>query len=339
MKGIRYKMNETDKFISEEIRALFSVKLARYRVDFVYAEAVSRLDLLPRIRGQLGFQLKKQNCPHPDFRKRPCEDCILIPECPYIRLFSPISDEPNITADGQIKQTPSPVRPFVIDFAGANEGFALPGQTGSVQFTLLGPAIGEARRFLGATLAAMEVLPLDVTQVGWAMPKTVPTSESVPNESAFYLWQWLEGRHHRSMMENAGKESTWRLIMQSPARLVKSGKNLKKTPDFIDLVKGMIRRLRDLKRAYGNDADMGRPSAEFYNFANSVKCIENKLEWIQHKRYSHKQERDIMLDGFMGEMTFSGRLRPFLPLILAGEIIHLGKGVTCGNGKIIFLPE
>lgn len=126
--------------------------------------------------------------------------------------------------------------------------------------------------------------------------------------------------------------------MQSPVRLVKSGKNLKKTPEFIDLVKAMIRRLRDLKRAYGKDVDMGRPSPNFYRLADSVKCVENKLEWMQHKRYSHKQEREIMLDGFMGEMTFSGHLPPVLPLLLAGEIVHIGKGTTCGNGKILALP-
>jgi len=39
------------------------------------------------------------------------------------------------------------------------------------------------------------------------------------------------------------------------------------------------------------------------------------------------------MGGFVGEITFEGHIEPFMPLIEAGEVLHLGKGTGFGLGK------
>jgi CRISPR/Cas system endoribonuclease Cas6 (RAMP superfamily) len=55
-----------------------------------------------------------------------------------------------------------------------------------------------------------------------------------------------------------------------------------------------------------------------------------RYDW---ERYSSRQEQRINMGGFVGEITFEGDLRPFMPLIEAGEVLHVGKGTAFGLGR------
>ena len=39
------------------------------------------------------------------------------------------------------------------------------------------------------------------------------------------------------------------------------------------------------------------------------------------------------MGGFVGSITFEGDLKGFLPFLLLGEYIHMGKGTSFGLGK------
>jgi CRISPR/Cas system endoribonuclease Cas6 (RAMP superfamily) len=39
------------------------------------------------------------------------------------------------------------------------------------------------------------------------------------------------------------------------------------------------------------------------------------------------------MGGFVGGITFVGNIEPFMQLIKAGEVLHLGKGTGFGLGK------
>jgi CRISPR/Cas system endoribonuclease Cas6 (RAMP superfamily) len=41
----------------------------------------------------------------------------------------------------------------------------------------------------------------------------------------------------------------------------------------------------------------------------------------------------MKMGGFIGEITFDGNVEPFISLIKAGEILHVGKGSGFGLGK------
>ena len=58
----------------------------------------------------------------------------------------------------------------------------------------------------------------------------------------------------------------------------------------------------------------------------SDKVDKKNLKWYEWQWYSGRQEMRINKGGFVGDITFEGHIEPFMPLIKAGEILHVGKG-------------
>ena len=67
--------------------------------------------------------------------------------------------------------------------------------------------------------------------------------------------------------------------------------------------------------------------------AKNVKVKEKNLRWYDLERYSARQDTRMKMGGFIGEIIFEGYVKPFLPLIRAGEILHVGKGTSFGLGQ------
>jgi CRISPR/Cas system endoribonuclease Cas6 (RAMP superfamily) len=67
--------------------------------------------------------------------------------------------------------------------------------------------------------------------------------------------------------------------------------------------------------------------------AKEIKVIKKGLRWYDWERYSGRQDTRMKMGGFVGEITFGGDIRPFMPLIRAGEVLHVGKGTAFGLGK------
>ncbi|RZD16161.1 MAG: CRISPR system precrRNA processing endoribonuclease RAMP protein Cas6 [Candidatus Acididesulfobacter guangdongensis] len=59
----------------------------------------------------------------------------------------------------------------------------------------------------------------------------------------------------------------------------------------------------------------------------------NNLKWKSVDRYSNRQKRHMKISGFTGKISFENVGQEFLWIIRVGEIIHLGKNTTFGNGK------
>ena len=58
-----------------------------------------------------------------------------------------------------------------------------------------------------------------------------------------------------------------------------------------------------------------------------------KSRWIDRSRRTRKGFAQD-LSGFVGEVTYRGELEPFLPLLLLGEYVHVGKTRRLGMGGI-----
>jgi hypothetical protein len=67
--------------------------------------------------------------------------------------------------------------------------------------------------------------------------------------------------------------------------------------------------------------------------SEKVKIKENNLKWYDWQRYSSRQNSKINMGGITGNISYEGILAPFKTLIKAGEILHIGKGTTFGQGK------
>ena len=66
--------------------------------------------------------------------------------------------------------------------------------------------------------------------------------------------------------------------------------------------------------------------------AMGIKTKSSHLRWLELKRKSKTQNTIHDQSGFIERITFEGNLKEFLPLILAGEYIHIGEDAVFGNG-------
>jgi len=228
------------------------------------------------------------------------------------------------------------VRPFVIRADGAGDRHVLePGESGTAEFTLLGPGIQYCSLFLEAAvtaIASFSLTPGDIRIVSPGNGHSADQGAESPEdgELAWPLSDWA-----RAGQAGEGvRADELRLDLLTPVHLVGNGRQISQGISFILLIQSLLRRLRDLRRAYGEDTDMGKTSPDFYKTAEAVRVCEDHLYWSRRKRYSHSQQQDVYLNGFKGKIGFSGAVQPFVPLVRAGEIVHVGKGTSSGNGRI-----
>jgi hypothetical protein len=120
----------------------------------------------------------------------------------------------------------------------------------------------------------------------------------------------------------------------TPLRLV-DREHLVKHIIFRPFIHRLLERYLALELHYGNQ-QMGMTWEEkeaYLQKAASVVCTGDHTTWLEVESYSNRQKRSTPISGLMGEATFEGHLAPFLNLLLAGELIHVGKNVVKGNGK------
>jgi CRISPR/Cas system endoribonuclease Cas6 (RAMP superfamily) len=68
--------------------------------------------------------------------------------------------------------------------------------------------------------------------------------------------------------------------------------------------------------------------------AGTVVTKHSSLEWVDWERYSNRQRTKMTLGGFVGEVEYEGEaIEEFLPLIAAGEVVHVGTGSSFGLGN------
>lgn len=123
----------------------------------------------------------------------------------------------------------------------------------------------------------------------------------------------------------------------TPTRLRFEGK-LTDQIEFHHLIRALLHRLSSLLYFHCGT----EPVVDFAGLieqAERVRTVRRSLQWVEQERYSRRQRSRLQMGGFTGEAVFEGNLEPFLPLLVAGEYVHLGKGTVMGLGKIQLVRE
>jgi len=118
----------------------------------------------------------------------------------------------------------------------------------------------------------------------------------------------------------------------TPLRIRRNGKLLEEL-DFPTIIRNITRRLMELTARYGGVIqldDIERSLA----FANQVQMTSSNLYLKEMQRYSSRKNGKVDFSGILGVMTFEGDLSPFTPLLNAAQVLHLGRNITFGCGKI-----
>jgi hypothetical protein len=123
------------------------------------------------------------------------------------------------------------------------------------------------------------------------------------------------------------------IILQflTPTRLVDNERLVAK-PDFSVLIRSLLRRISSLAYFHcGERWDLDFRQAK--EDASRVTLVRSDLRWWDWQRYSARQQTQMKLGGFVGQVTYRGPLGSFLPLLLLGSAIHVGKACTFGHGR------
>jgi len=120
------------------------------------------------------------------------------------------------------------------------------------------------------------------------------------------------------------------LTFKTPTRIIEQGK-LQHRPAFRPFIQRLHQRLRDLTRQFTDtpwEFDFRQVMAQ----AEAVQVVEDQTCWVELDSYSWRRKASTPMGGFVGQVTFEGDLEPFLPWLVWGEVVHVGKDAVKGNG-------
>ncbi|GFR35918.1 CRISPR system precrRNA processing endoribonuclease RAMP protein Cas6 [Thermobrachium celere] len=110
-----------------------------------------------------------------------------------------------------------------------------------------------------------------------------------------------------------------------PLRFVKHGK-LTDEINSRDLLIGMQRRLAILNAVNNKIVEI-----DVDNVDNFIK--NSNLYWTENQRYSNRQKTKMSLGGVLGRIEFNENIDVVKDLLIACELVHIGKNTTFGLGK------
>jgi CRISPR-associated endoribonuclease Cas6 len=121
------------------------------------------------------------------------------------------------------------------------------------------------------------------------------------------------------------------LIFVTPTRLKFDGR-LSSSLEFHILIRNLLRRISLLSYFHCGE-ELGLDFKGLIEISKEIRVQKENLTWFDWERYSNRQKTKMKMGGFTGSITFEGDLEKFMPFLLLGEYIHVGKGTSFGLGK------
>jgi hypothetical protein len=155
---------------------------------------------------------------------------------------------------------------------------------------------------------------------------------TVPGSATMRLSDLICRRLDRLLTTSEFSADTLRLKFLTPARIRVEG-DLQVGMSFELLVRNLLRRVSMLAAVHGR-AHLELDYRGSIALAADVSISTFALRWFDWERYSNRQRTKMNLGGFTGEVEYTGKaIKEFLPLIAAGEMLHVGAGTSFGLGR------
>lgn len=285
------------------------------------------------LRGGFGSAFRRLVCVD---RRRECASCTLRYDCPYTAVFNPFvpPDAERMTGNQNIP------RPFVFKPPRSTQTHYRPDEPLTFQLVVIGRALDYlpyfivAFRELGATgfglnrarvrLAAVEALggdsPAAVYDSSTNVVRPAPplaldlhVTDTAPASSDVLVLNFLTPTTLR-----AGSTADRNAVVI-------------RQPQFHYVLKRLRDRLNALATFYG-DGPLALDFRALGDAAEAVETVDDHTRWVERSRFAGRRNTSHDLSGFAGRVTFRGALARFLPLLRAGEYVHVGKNAVFGNG-------
>lgn len=315
---------------------LDNFRLARY--NFVLT-ALDPLSLPPykgsTLRGVFGHAFKRIVCAQ---RKQDCTECLLRIDCPYASVFE--SRPPD---DANVRRLQAAIpRPFVIEPPLTGQTRFSPGEEIEFKLVLVGRAIDLLAYFVVAfqeagrmgigkgrgqyRLTRVETAPWDDRPVETVYTHTLRSS--IIKRDCTLRFPDLVKR-----AQVLATDGTVTLDFLTPTRIKDRGEWISRA-EFGPLVRALLQRVSSLANFHcGEKWEYDFRGA--IDRAAGVQLVEDGTHWDDWERYSSRQDQRVKLGGFIGPVTYAGDLAEFVPLLIAGSLVHVGKGTVFGNGQYV----
>jgi CRISPR-associated endoribonuclease Cas6 len=286
------------------------------------------------LRGAFGHAFKKVVCVN---REKICESCMLRGKCVYSYVF----ETPPGPDTRKMRKYPYVPHPFVITPPLEEKREYRQGNVLCFELTLIGKSVD----FLPYFIFSFD----ELGRMGIGKGKGKYQLEEVRT----YKGESAEVNDEEAIVIYSGKDKTLRnnfrvlkaddlipfdlspstlyLNFLTPTRLKFDGK-LSPNLEFHILFRNLLRRI-SLLSYFHCDKELDLDFKGLIERSREVKVQKEKLSWIDWERYSNRQETKMKMGGFIGSITFEGNLKEFLPFVILGEYIHVGKGTSFGLGK------
>jgi len=155
---------------------------------------------------------------------------------------------------------------------------------------------------------------------------------------------WATEISERVAAFSAARSDTQHMIVQlkTPTRIKHGSLILTEPSDFQFpvVIEAIWNRAADLATYMGTPCPSGQATpSDLILQASRVHTIPGSdfdfFEEVAVRKNSKGSGRVERTGGFKGHVTFSGNLIPFLPLLMIGEVIHIGKKTTQGLGRYL----
>jgi len=284
-------------------------------------------------RGGFGVAFRRVVCA---LKKTDCSECMLKTSCIYAYVFETEPDE-QIHVFGRVRSIP---RPFVLEPPLEQKTLYQPGENLIFNLVLIGKAIEFLPYFI-YTFDSLGNIGIGKGRGKFTLERVVqlPHGELLyTKETATLKKPYLEIINldeSNNVETNELRQENLKLSFLTPTR-IKYQRRYTIKLEFHILMRQVLRRLFLLWYFHCDGKTqqaLPQHHKQILPLATQVHIQKNNLTWFDWERYSHRQKQKIKLGGFVGEITYRGVLKPFLPYLKAAEVLHIGKGTTFGLGK------
>jgi len=287
------------------------------------------------LRGGFGQGLKKITCTN---KIRDCSQCSIKNKCLYIYIFeTPSIDDYNglFLSGNNYFPHPFVIQPPLEEKTSYSSSEVL-------QFNLV--LIGRAIDYFPYFIFSFEELGKIGIGKGRQKYELVRVS-SLKDSNGEVIYSSGRGILSSNILISTFKEikekvSTWKgkdrlkVRLLTPLRIKHGGRLINNLP-FDFLIQSILIRSKALSYHLEENEELEIDFNEIMAQAkNGIEIIDSKFFWKNLRRYSQRKNLFMNLGGLLGEISYQGELYKFLPFLLLGQELHLGKATSFGFGMI-----
>jgi hypothetical protein len=311
------------------------IKTASFRFNLLPLESL----ILPSykgstLRGGFGYAFKKVVCAIKD---KECSECLLKEKCIYSYIF----ETPPPSDTKIMRKYISAPHPFIIEPPPEKRHGYPTGTELSFGLILIGKAIDYLPYFI-YTFDELGKIGIGKGKARYELKNVVCEEKIIYDSETKTLKQSTSSllniescflNSESKLLNSEHPEiKLLKINFLTPTRILYNG-HLTLDLEFHILIRNLLRRLSLLSYFHCGGDPSGWDFKRIIEMANDVGVEERSLRWYDWERYSTRQDTRMKMGGFIGGITFKGNFEPFMQIIKAGEVLHVGKGTAFGLGK------